>query len=482
MSSIIAEVNVKLSNLRVLQNAPPVPFLGSPYIRNPTKLNFEPRIGIVWDPFKDGKTSVRAGAGIFDVLPLRVEMAPRVDGVCPFQATLTNVGNLQPNDFVLGSTTPAGAFADPAVAGSRIFYVAQFNTKRNYVGQWNFNIQRELFADTTFLIGYVGSRGIHMWFQADGANMVLPTLTPLGYMWPCSQPYVPTATPQGGTVNVCSDASGTGTPINPFIGRTQMQNFSGDYSYHALITQLKKRMSRGLQVEASYTFAKGIDTSSSSAASDQYRNSISTLLPFCIRCRRGLSDTDIRHNFTANYVWNIPTAASFGAPAKAILGNWETGGILTMESGTPFTVTIPGDPLGMNNGDPFQYPDRIFGPGCATGVNPGNPNQYVKLQCFAPPKISTLKGNEGRNSLIGPGLVDLDFSLSKNIPVTRISETFKAQGRADFFNIINRANFTSPNDNRAIINPDGTPVGFGGAITLTNTTSRQIQFALKFSW
>jgi hypothetical protein len=88
MASIITEVNGKLSNLRVLNSAPPQPFLGSPFIQNPTKLNFEPRIGFAWDPFKDGKTSVRAGAGIFDLLPLRVEMAPGVDGVFPFQHTL----------------------------------------------------------------------------------------------------------------------------------------------------------------------------------------------------------------------------------------------------------------------------------------------------------------------------------------------------------------------------------------------------------
>jgi hypothetical protein len=483
MASIITEVNGKLSNLRVLNSAPPQPFLGSPFIQNPTKLNFEPRVGFAWDPFKDGKTSVRAGAGIFDLLPLRVEMAPGVDGVYPFQHTLTNVGALQAGDFVLGSSTAAGAFADPAVAGSKIFYVLQFNPRRNYVSQWNLNIQRQLWSKTTAMIGYVGSRGIHMWIQSDGANMVLPTLTPQGYMWPCSQPFVPTPTPQGGVVNICPpNGTGTGTVINPFMGRTQQATFHGDYYYDAFQSQIKKTMSHGFQIEGSYTWAKGIDTGSGSAASDQYRNSISTLLPFCPKCRRGLSDTDIRHNFTANYVWNIPTPASFGETANAILGGWEAAGILTIESGTPFTVTIPGDPLGMSNGDPWQYPDRIFGPGCATGVNPGNPNQYVKLQCFAPPKFSTLLGNEGRNSQIGPGLVELDSSLSKNIPIRRVSEAFKAQFRADFFNIINRANFTSPNDNRAIINPDGTAVPFAGKITLTNTTSRQIQFSLKFSW
>jgi hypothetical protein len=482
MASVISEVNGKLSNLRVLQDAPPVPFLGSPFMQNPTKRNFEPRVGIAWDPFKDGKTSVRAGAGIFDLLPLRVEMAPGVDGVFPFQHTLTNVGNLSPGDFVLGSSAAAGAFADPAVAGSEIFYVLQFNPKRNYVTQWNLNVQRQLSGNTTALIGYVGARGIHMWFQADGSNMVLPTKTSLGYMWPCSQPFVPTPTPQGGTVNLCPDASGTGTPINPFIGRTQMAGFGGDYYYDALVAQIKKRMGHGVQIEGSYTLAKGIDTSSGSAASDQYRNSISTLLPFCTACRRGLSDTDIRHNFTANYVWDIPTPGSFGGIGKAILGNWETGGILTMETGTPFTVTIPGDPLGMNNGDPFQYPDRSYGPGCGTAVNAGNPNQYVKLQCFTAPKFSTLLGNEGRNTLTGPGLVDLDVSLSKNVPIPKISEAFKAQFRADFFNIINRANFTSPNDNRAVLDPVGNALPFAGAITLTNTPSRQLQFSVKFSW
>ena len=92
------------------------------------------------------------------------------------------------------------------------------------------------------------------------------------------------------------------------------------------------------------------------------------------------------------------------ARREPFLGNWEFGGILTLETGTPFTVTIQGDPLGENNGDPFQYPDRSYGPGCSTAVNPGNPNQYVKLQCFSPPKFSTLLGNERRNSLTGPGI------------------------------------------------------------------------------
>jgi hypothetical protein len=88
-------------------------------------------------------------------------------------------------------------------------------------------------------------------------------------------------------------------------------------------------------------------------------------------------------------------------------------------------------------------------------------------------------GDSGRNSLIGPGLTAFDFSLFKNIP---IHETFKVQFRAEFFNAFNHSNFTSPNENRTILNPDGTLVPFGGAITLTSTTNRQIQFGVKLFW
>ena len=258
-----------------------------------------------------------------------------------------------------------------------------------------------------------------------------------------------------------------------------MANFSSDYNYHGLVTQVKTTMTDGFQVEASYTWAKAIDTSSSSAASDQYRNSISTLSPYCVPCRRGLSDTDIRHNFTMNYVWKVPTPASFNAPEKLLLADWELSGFLALETGTPFTVLIPGDPLGENNGDPYQYPDRVYGKGCSNPVNAGNAAHYVKLECFAPPKYTTLLGNERRNSLTGPGEIEWDSSLSKTINMSKFYSSLKTQFRIDMFNVLNHANFTSPNDNRAIMDQFGNLNPVGGAITLTNTTSRQLQLSLK---
>jgi hypothetical protein len=472
MATIITEEANKLSNLRVLSAAPPNPFLGSPYIMNPTKRNFEPRVGFAWDPFSDGKTSVAGGFGLFDVLPLPVEMGSGVDGSFPFDVSASGT-NLPQGSFILGCPTACGAYLD--TANIHRYYVMQFNPRRNYVMQWNFNIQRQLTAGTSLMVGYVGARGRHMRFQADDVNMVYPTLTPQGYVWP-----VPNTAPcPSGGPATCS-----WPVLNPAMGRTQMAIFDGIYDYNGMQVQVKKAMTHGLQIEGSYTWSKNIDDGGGSVASDPFRNSISTLLWFCERCRRGLSDQDQRHNLTVNYVWDIPTPKSFGTVPKAILGNWETNGILTILSGTPFTVLIAGDPLGENNTDPYQFPDRLNGPGCNNPVNPQNADHYVKLECFAAPNPSNRLGTSGRNALIGPGLINFDFSLFKNIPLPKISESFKAQFRAELFNVFNRPNFTSPNDNRVILNSDNTPATSDnpGAITLTNTTSRQIQFALKLTW
>jgi Carboxypeptidase regulatory-like domain/TonB-dependent Receptor Plug Domain len=493
MASIITEASGKLSNLRVLSSLKPGDpgypvHTGSPYIMNPTKRNFEPRVGFAWDPFKNGKTSVAGGFGLFDVLPLPVEMGSGVDGSFPFDIAYSATGLLTP--YVPNancSTSPnSGAFCQAQNSQSSRFYVMQFDPKRNYVMQWNLNIQRQLGAGTSLMVGYVGARGRHMRFQADDVNMVYPTLTPQGYVWPTpnDQPVDPTTTlcPNGSTPNPTPPPTGCPWPVfNQFMGRTQMAIFDGNYYYNGLQVQFKKAMSHGFQIESSYTWSKNIDDGGGSVASDPFRNSISTLLWFCERCRRALSDQDQRHNLTLNYVWDIPTRASFGALPRAILGNWEAGGILSIQSGTPFTVLVSGDPLGENNTDPFQYPDLTNKPGCDNPVNPQNANGYIKLQCFALPTGNRL-GTSGRNGLIGPGLIDMDFSLFKNIPITKISESFKAQFRTEVFNIFNRPNFTSPNDNRAIMDPTGQVSGNAGVFTLTNTTSRQIQFALKLTW
>jgi hypothetical protein len=129
-----------------------------------------------------------------------------------------------------------------------------------------------------------------------------------------------------------------------------------------------------------------------------------------------------------------------------------------------------------------EPPDRLAGPGCQTLTNSGNPNHFIKTECLAVPVQGNRWGNLGRNTLIGPGLSKLDFSVFKNNYVKRISESFNAQFRAEFFNILNHANFASPTDNLTLFDQNSQPIPSAGLVTSTQTTSRQIQLALKLIW
>jgi hypothetical protein len=477
------EVDGKLANLRMLSSAVlPDPHLGSPYFRNPTKNDWEPRIGFAWDPFKNGRSSVRGGFGMFDVLPMPAQLGGGLDSSSPFAEKL-NIGD--PN--ILAGTFPNKISGIPPanLPNTAAYYIMDFNPKRPLVLQWNLNIERQLTPSTTLGIGYVGSRGVHLWIQSD-ANTVQPMQTPGGNLqWPCPVPLAPAPTAQGGTINVCDPKEqaklGDSSRPDPDIsGTLSIANWSGWYTYHALQVQVKKAMSHGFQIGGNYTWAKNIDIGSGAVAADQYTNSVTGLLWYCEPCRRGLADTDVRNNITVDYLWNIPTPVSFAVPLKAILGSWQAGGILTIENGRPFTVLVDGDPLGGLSVQ--QHPDRIFGPGCTTAVNPGNANQYVKLECFTPPNPSTQYGDAGRNTLIGPGLVELDFSLFKTIPLKKISESSDMQFRMECFNCTNRVNLSPPVGHNVIMDYLGNPSSNAGQITSTTTTSRQIQLALKLTW
>jgi hypothetical protein len=160
---------------------------------------------------------------------------------------------------------------------------------------------------------------------------------------------------------------------------------------------------------------------------------------------------------------------------------WQLGGIYKASSGQPFTPILGGDPAGMKLDETSERPNRLAGPGCGTLTNPGNPNHYIKTECLAFPGANRW-GNLGRNTLVGPGVSKLDVSVFKNNRIRRISETFNAQFRAEFFNILNHANFASPTDHATVFDQSGNPISSAGLITSTQTISRQIQFALKLIW
>ena len=151
-------------------------------------------------------------------------------------------------------------------------------------------------------------------------------------------------------------------------------------------------MSHGLRVQGSFTFSKSIDTSSATLVGDAFGNSVSSLNWFDLKLGRGLSDFDIRRVLVINATWQVPTLKSASGALAFAANGWELGAIYKANDGVPFTATFgtDGDPLGLGSTDPYDYPNRLSGSGCATLTNPGNPNNYIKTQCFAIPTAPSL--------------------------------------------------------------------------------------------
>ena len=480
MATILTEIHGKLANLRNLTDA--TPHLGDPFFNsNPTTKNLEPRVGFAWDPFRNGKMAVRGGAGLFDVLPLPYQFILLVTQASPF-FQYTSIKNPGAGTFFDGVLPPFPAnklrqtYTDP-------------NPKRNYVTQWNLNLQYQLSPSVAAMVAYVGSRGVHQPFRVDDADMALPTLTSAGYVW-----------------------NPSASRLNDNYGSIRGMFYQGRSYFNALELQLAKRMSHGFQLQGTFTWGRSIDTSSATVAGDAFGNSISSLNWFDMRLVRGLSDFNVGRTLVVNGTWDVPTGKSFSGPVRWVTDGWELGLILTVSAGVPFTPTwgTGDDPAETQNNDDWAFPNRLGGSGCSSLTNPGNPNNYIKTQCFAIPtapnatfwnancdpapptapgpidpatlQCFNLRGNAGRNILIGPGITNLDFSIFKNNRIKRISENFNVQFRAEMFNILNHPNFAPPTvpDNSDIFLSDGTLSGGAGLLTRTTIPERQIQFAIKF--
>ena len=250
-------------------------------------------------------------------------------------------------------------------------------------------------------------------------------------------------------------------------------------------------------------------------AGDAFGNSISSLHWFDLSLGRGLSDFNIGRTLVVNGTWEVPSPKSFSGPAKWALDGWQLGLIFQASDGVPFTPSwgTGDDPANTASNDDWAFPNRLGGSGCNTLTNPGNPAHYIKTECFSvptapnlafwnqycdplPPTLGgtpvdpnsllcfNLRGNAGRNILIGPGLTNVDFSVFKNNYIKRISENFNVQFRAEIFNILNHANFAPPTtpDNSDMFDSTGSVSDVAGLLSRTTTTAREVQFAVKIIW
>jgi hypothetical protein len=462
MATNTTEIRGRIGALLTPTSPAAVP-VNSFFDNNPTTLNFEPRAGIVWDPFGKGKTVITASSGLYDVLPLSylfsiqlISSAPSYD-----EGRITFSGNAGKGLF---PGNPFNLFTPKL----RAIYTPQ-NPPRSYVIQNSVNIQQQLTKNTVFQVGYIGSHGVHQVFTTNDINNVpfQGRDSQGNYFWP--------------DLTAVTGAARAALQLNQSMGTISDTFFGGSSIYNSLQTSLSYNAPKGIVGKVSYTWSHSIDDSSSALSGSSFGNSVSGLPSFDLRLDRANSDFDIRHVFTANAVAPLPNIQR-GGRATSILRNWSFNNIFNVRTGIPFTPIVGGDALGLLGSQPFQFPDRVVSD--SSCVRPHNLN-YIDTSCFAfPGTVPYGNGLNGprlgtarRNSLIGPGLFFWTTGLMKDQPIT---ERVRAQFQVQAFNVTNHTNFANPASAQTqIFNGSGQLSGTAGVLTALTTFGRQLQFAVK---
>ena len=428
----------------------------------------QPRVGVAWSPF-GRKTVVRAGFGIYN--ELQDALGYRMDQNAPFNPTYSLP--------LLVSQLPVNPAAPVPAAAKLVPGGVDPNLKMPTLISYSLRIERELSPNTALTVGYVGSHGYHELVGID-ANEPLPVICPAA---PCP-PVYPANFPAplaGSPVPAGTYYVPTATKPNTSINNTWTWFSRGDSSYSALQVDVNRRFSHGLSLRGVYTWSKALDDGDSLNATTAGNAPGLVANPFNIRADWGLATYDVRNMGVISAVYELPfgrgkwLASSVEGWRNKLVGGWSVNSIVTAQSGFPFTPQLSYNP--SNNGD-TRNPVRPFAnPNFAGPAILGTPAQWFNPAAFlAPPANSGFYGNLGRDTLIGPGLATWDFSTLKN---TGITERLSLQFRAEIFNLLNRANFNTPN--LIVFTPSGLS-GTAGAITSTSTTSRQLQFGLKLLW
>jgi len=440
--------------------------------KNPSLRNWDPRIGLAFDPFADHKTSIRAGFGVFHDVMYTNALNSWFQGPLLFAAQTAAQGLLYPTPF---SNIPIATDPNAVVIPTNGTLSIQGNgqywgiSSTPYQMQWNFSIQREVLPDTVATVSYVGTHYVHGVGQTD-INSPIPCVRSASEM-PTGQPFsLQSAT--GCFYNgapTYSNASGIPNPrIDTLYNSLLIGNTLSDAHYEALQASLNKRFSHGFQSQVSYTFSKSIDNASGAFGPN---GGGAASQSFNVAADRGLSNFDRRHNFRLSAVYQIPFV--HGGITGALFSGWEVTGIFTYLSGFPSSPASAANRVFSGTGSPTGRPNVVAGCDLYSGFQ--TLNQWFNTSCFTLQAAGTY-GNAGRDIIIGPNLWNLDNSLIRDFRVKKISEGFTIQFRAEAFNILNHPSFQQPN---TTIFAGGALNASAGRVTATTSQPRQAQLGLK---
>ena len=431
---------------------------------NRAKFLPEPRVGIAYDLTGNGKTVVKAGFGIHRALLDTLDY--RLDQTAPYNTTLSFSNTTVAKLPALSLASATGGKVSPSNV--------QRNIETPTVLAWTLKVEREIAPHTTLALGYVGSHGYHQILSEDQN-------TPAYVVCPAA-PGCATEDLPAGTIFYPST-----TFANPALANSTSWISEGISNYNALEVDVHRQYARGLQLRGVYTWSRNLDDGSA------WNTSVSANTPAFVsfsgnpKLDYGLAATNISQAAAINGSWELPFGSGHAAlanvpqVAQRIVNGWSLNGIATFQTGFPFSPQLGYNPTG--NGDSRNPARPQLNPNFSGKLYPKTAAQWFDPNAFVAPAPGTF-GNTGRDSLTGPGLTDVDLSLVKN---ATLRERLHAQFRVEYFNLLNSTNFTTPN--AVVFSAGPTPSSpkaapalspTAGVMTATATTSRQLQFALKF--
>jgi hypothetical protein len=419
----------------------------------------EPRVGIAWNVFGNGHTSLTAGAGLhhtlLDALDYRLDQAAPYNTVYAYSGAATTVANPTGGTGLVSPST-----VDPAIATPTLL-------------SYDFKIEQQIAPATSLSIGYNGSHSYHQILNGDLNEPAYQVLANGAIFYPAAGTQAAPAAP---------------IKANPAVANTTSWWAGGSGNYNALVVDLRQNLSHGLQFRANYTWSKNLDDGSAWNTSVSSNTPAFVSVPSLPHLDYGPAATDIRQLASFNATYALPEFDTHSSSLISHLSNgWSVATIANVLTGFPFSPQLGYNPTGSGDSRNPIRPDvnpNFTGAIYNKATTAAKVAQYFNPNAFSAPKAGYV-GNVKRDSLTGPGFADWDISLLKS---TQLTERTRLQLRAEFFNVLNHTNLQLPNEVVYSTGPtQGTlanqntaaALGSPGTISATANTSRQIQFAAK---